>query len=276
MKLSTPEQPKKPSPLKLLLMGDPGARKTTFMLQFAMIAPDEDILQVYDCDHNLDGASDFLRNGIVNKVTKEVIVPPPFPRLRFSYDDMRSDDDDKVLDIAECYDRVIDKLTFAAKDPQYQKKRIHGLDSLSHVNEFIIRKVMKMKSKTSMEINLWTDFASLGYTLLVAKLDQLNRPVICTVHQEKVMTSDAANIMVKQVKELNPLFSGRIGDAIGAFFTDVWRLEKRNASGGKVELWLQTDRSPKCEHLKNSVGLPNEVDVTKGFSVIEPYLKGRI
>ena len=255
MNLSTPESPKKPSPLKLLLMGDSGARKTTFGMMF----PD---VHVDDCDHNLDGPLRYLTS--IN------------PKFSFTYDDMRADDEGRPLDISECYDRVIDKLTLAAKDPAYQKRRVHMLDSLSHVNEFIIRKILKLKSKPSMEINLWTDFASFGYTLLVAKLDQLNKPVICTVHQEKVMTSDTSNIMLKQIKEINPLFSGRVGDSIGAFFTDVWRLEKRLASAGKVELWLQTDRSPKCEHLKNSVGLPNEVDVTKGFSVIEPYLKGRI
>lgn len=255
MKLSTPTEPKPPSPLKLLLMGDPGARKTTLALQF----PD---VHVYDCDHNLDGAVRHLRS-----------VDPKFS---FTYDDMRASDSGEVLDISECYDRVIDKLTLAAKDQDYQKRKVHVLDSLSHVNEFIIRKVMKLKSKSSMEINLWTDFASLGYTLLVAKLDQLNRAVICTVHQEKVFTSDAQNIMLKQIKEVNPLFSGRIGDAIGAFFTDVWMLEKRPASAGKVELWLCADRSPKCAHLKNSVGLPNEINVTEGFKVIEPYLKGRI
>ncbi len=268
MKTSTPEQPKPPSPIKILLMGLPGSRKTTLMLQF----PD---IHVWNCDNNLDGPVLALTKGIKG------VCDPILPNLSFTYDNIRLDDNDKPLDISACFDRLCDKLTLAATDPVYQRRKCFGLDSLSHVNEFIIRKVLKLRGKPSMEINLWTDFASGAYTLIVAKLEQLNKPIICTCHEERLYESDKENIMKKQITEINPLFSGRVGDNIGAYFSDVWQLTKRpcqitktNPSG--IELWLLADRSAKCQHLKNSVGMPAEVNITTGFKAIEPYLKGRL
>lgn len=261
MKTSTTATPKPPSPLKILLIGDPGSRKTTFALQF----PEPYVL---DCDHNLDGPSKAVRQ-FYNK------------DLSFAYDDARADDKSVALDIAECYDRVLDLILRFGNSayPDYSKPKTFILDSLSHVNEFIIRKVLKLKSKSSMEIQNWTDFASAAYTILVARLDRVTasgKTVVCTAHLEKVSQPDPTNIMLKKVVEINPLFSGRVGDSIGAFFTDVWLLRKVPAPAGKVELKLVTDCDPKCSHLKNSVGLPAEVDVSQGFKVLEPFLKGRI
>lgn len=255
MKTSTPDSPKPPSPLKLLLIGPPGSRKTWLGLQFPSV-------HVLDCDRNLDGPVAVLRKAD--------------PQFGFTWDDIRTDDAGNMLDISECFDRTVDKLNLFKSDAAYKARSTVFVDSLSHVNEFIIRKILKLKSKPSMEINLWTDFASAAYTIVVAKLDQTGKAVICSCHEEKVTEADSQNIMKKNVTEINPLFSGRVGDSLGAFFTDVWRTEKRLASGGKVELWLQTDRTPKCEHLKNSVGMPKELNITEGFSVIAPYLKGRI
>jgi hypothetical protein len=273
MKTSSPENPKPPSPLKILLMGPPGSRKTTFVLQF----PD---VHVLDCDHNLDGPVRFLREGIKDPLGN-VIIQPPKPDLSFTYDDCRKDDNDKSIDIAECFDRVLDLLArFSSKD-EYKQRKIVFLDSLSHVNEFIIRKVLKMKGVTSMEGRHWSDFASGAYTLLVARIEQTLKTIICSVHEERVTESDDKNMMKKVLVEVNPWFSGRVGDNLGAFFTDVWKVEKRrvqktsaNASG--TELWLLTDRTPKCEHLKNSLSMPAEIDITKGFTVIEPWIKGKI
>lgn len=256
MKTSTPDSPKAPSPLKLLLLSDPGGRKTTLGLQFPGV-------HVLDCDQNLDGPDKWLRaNGHKD--------------LSYTFDPIRSDDNGKMLDVSECFDRILDILARFHDDEAYKNRRVVFVDSLSHVNEFIIRKVLKLKSKPSMEINLWTDFSSAAYTLLVARLDQTGKAILCSCHLEKISESDTGNIMRKKVVEINPLFSGRVGDCIGAFFTDVWMLEKRASSGGRTELWLLSDRTPKCSHLKNSVNMPAELNVTGGFKVIEPYLQGRI
>jgi hypothetical protein len=62
---------------------------------------------------------------------------------------------------------------------------------------------------------------------------------------------------------------------IGAFFTDVWR-SRLDIISGNVKQILETTKTPKCDFLKNSLGLPAELDVTKGFPVLEPYLKDRL
>lgn len=257
MNISTPQSPKKPSPLKILLLGLPGSRKTTLMLQFPHI-------HVIDCDQNLDGPTKYISEHL-NK------------NLTYSYDSIRTDDQGNTLLIEECFDRVCDKLSQVRTQPEHKQTTTVGLDSLSHVNEFIIRKIMKAKGITSMEMRNWSDFATQAYTLIVAKLDQTGKTVICTCHEERVTEPDDKNMMKKNLVEINPLFSGRVGDSLGAYFTDVWRLEKRSIPGG-IGLFLQSDRiaSVKCTHLKNSVGLPAEIDITKGFGVIEPYLKGRL
>src|SRR5437667_7387442 len=89
MKTSSPQTPKSPSPLKILIMGPPGSRKTTLGLQF----PD---VHVLDCDNNLDGPERWLRsNGHAT--------------LSYTHDSIRYDDEGKPLEIEDCYNRVIDK-----------------------------------------------------------------------------------------------------------------------------------------------------------------------
>lgn len=245
--------------MKILLIGPPGSRKTTLGLQF----PD---VHVLDCDQNLDGPEHYLRS-----------IKHP---LSYTYDSIRYDDDGKPVEIEECYNRVVDKLKLFTIDPTYQKRRTVFLDSLSHVNEFIIRHVLKLQNKKSksyeMEARDWSPFKSFAYILLVARLEETGKTVLCSCHEIKLVEPDKTNIMTQTVIGYEPFFQGKVGDTIGAFFTDVWRMEVRPGPGGTTETWLQTVKAPKCEVLKNSLGLPGELNITKGFSVLEPYLKGRI
>jgi predicted NACHT family NTPase len=58
MNVSSPTNPRPLTPLKILLIGPPGSRKTTFGLQFPNV-------YVEDCDRNLNGPERWLRaNGL--------------------------------------------------------------------------------------------------------------------------------------------------------------------------------------------------------------------
>ena len=237
-------------------MGEPGCGKSVLGLTF----PD---VHVMDCDQNLDGPERILR------VEKKL-------KLDYTYDSIRQDDAGQPIDIEKCFDRLCDKLQLFNVDKAYQSRRTIFLDSLSHVNEFIIRKILKLKNKESMEINNWTDFSSFAYSLLIARLERPGKTIICSCHLEKIYETDQKDLMKKNLIQQNPLFSGRVGDSLSAFFTDVWLLSKEPGLGNKIIYKLQTNRTPKCIVLKNSLGLPNEIDVTDGFKVLEPYMKGRI
>ena len=261
MKTSTPEKPKTASPPKILLMGAPGTRKTTLLLQFPGI-------HVMDCDRNLDGPETYIR--------KTMKLP-----LSFTYDDIRRDESEKELDVKDCYNRLCDKLKLFKSDKDYMARQGVGVDSLSHVNEFIIRHTLAMQNKTTksyeMEARDWSPFKSFAYLLLVSRLEETGKYIICTAHEAPIYGKPAKDDMMNPpIESYIPWFQGKIGEMLGAFFTDVWRLEVRQAPGGKLETWLLADKHPKCDMLKNSFGLPKELNITPGYSVLAPYLVGRL
>lgn len=261
MNSSTPEKPKEKSPLKLLWMGPPGSRKTTLLMQFPGV-------HILDCDRNMDGPESYIRKSID-------------PKLSYTFDPIRQDDSGAEVETTDCFNRICDKLKLFKVDEAYKARKVVGLDSLSHVNEFIIRHVLRMQNKTQrtgeMEARDWSPFKSAAYILLVNRLEETGKTVICTCHENKVYDAPTKdNMMNPTIKEYEPMFQGKIGESLGAFFTDVWRFEVRQAPGGKYETWIRTDKMPKCDMLKNSLNMPPEINVTAGYSAIEQYLKGRI
>ena len=271
MNHSTPTSPKKPDPLKILLMGGAGTRKTTLALQFPKP-------HVYDCDRNLDGPVRFLREGLKDEKGK-VLSPALCPLLDFTWDSIRYDDSGTAIGVEECFNRLCDKLKFAAIDPEYQTRETHILDSLSHVNEFIIRSVLKAQGKTKnigdMEMRDWNPFGSRAYEMIVGHFERLKKTLICICHETAIAEIDPRNPGSKTIKGYEPFFQGKVGDNLGAFFTDVWRMELRQSPSGN-ETWLITQKTPKCDVLKNSVGMPAEVNVSGGWKAVEQYLKGKV
>ncbi len=175
---------------------------------------------------------------------------------------------------------VCDKLKLFTIDAVYKARKTVFLDSLSHVNEFIIRHVLVLQGKKTksleMEARDWSPFKSYAYLLLVARLEETQKTVLCSCHETKVYGKPTKEDMMNPpVDSYEPMFQGKVGDTIGAFFTDVWRLEVRQDIGCYKTI-LQTQSHAKCHHLKNSLSMPPEVDITKGISALDQYLKGRI
>lgn len=256
MNSSTPQSPKPASPLKILLIGPPGSHKTSLAMEFPGV-------HFFDCDRLLDGPERFLRTIR--------------PDLSYTYDNIRRDDKGEEQQVDKCYQRLLDKISLVRTSPEHKGTKVTVTDSLSQVNEFIIRHVLKGKGRVDgdMEARDWGPFKSAAYNLLVGRLEETGKTVICTAHEIK-LTSPGKNISEVTIIGYEPFFQGKVGDTLGAFFSDVWRMEVVQGMGQSYKTILQTVRTPKCEHLKNSLNMPAEIDVSKGFSAIELYLKGRI
>jgi len=242
-------------------MGPPGSRKTTLCLQFPKV-------YVEDCDRNLSGPETYIRKTN--------------PSFSYAYNPIRYDANGNMRDIEECYDILCSDLTAIAKEPKtYEQVSTVVVDSLSHVNEFVIRHVLKLQNKSKrvfeMEQRDWNPFKSFSYIFLVARLEQTNKNVICTCHEGKLYEKDPKDQSAKILIGYEPLYQGQVGDMIGGFFTDVWRLELVPAAAGKLSWKLYTQRHPKCEHLKNSLDMPAEIDLPDkdAFSKLLPYFQAK-
>jgi len=255
MKLSTITSPKVRDPLSICLIGAPGAGKTVLGMSFPSV-------YILDCDENLDGPELFHRGKNKN--------------LSYAYDSIRTDDKGKPVDIWNCFDRLMDKLALVKSEESIKTVVI---DSLTHVNEFIIQKVLKSQGRSVMEARDWQPFKSHAISLLVGRLRSLGKTTIAICHEVEKTRPDPKLVMQEHVEAYKPNFQGGVGDTLGGFFTDVWRCSASPGVAGKLDYLLQTTRTTKSIELKNSLGMPSEFKCSTGdlmFDKIKPYLEGRI
>jgi hypothetical protein len=235
MKTSCQASPKPLQPKAVLLIGPPGARKTTLAMQFPG-------LYILDIDRNLDGPERHVRK--LN------------PTLAYSYDVITLDSSDAVLDPWDVYQRCITLLKGAAEIPTVSWVL---LDGLTGINEYIIQKVMREQRITYLEARNWSTFKSDAINLLFTKLRQCNKNVIVTAHEVENTKANDKDMFHPILMGYEPFIQSGVREMLGGFFTDVWRLETNPGVAGKVESVLTTDKVPLMKQLKNSVGLPHTI-----------------
>lgn len=249
MKISTPEQPKIKEPRSILLIGPPGGFKTTLMLQFPQLA-------VADCDMNLDGAERHVRKNVI-------------PTLSYKHITVPMDDNNRPVDVGECYDKLITALDEIKQDPDVKTV---GVDGLSIINEWIIRRILKKQNRTEMEARDWIPFKSAAMGL-INKLRMMGKDTILTCHETILTKNDPKSLMVEQIIGYRPSIQGGITDYFEGFFTDVWRCSCRRAPGDRLEAVLTPERTAYSD-LKNSLGLPAEIVNYTYEKDLKPFLEG--
>ena len=228
--ISTPKTPR-----AILLIGPPGARKTSLVLTFPKLA-------IAECDQNLAGPDRALRKSN--------------PTLSYKYQSITLKEDGSAVELHLCYDRVLDFLADVKKDPEVDWVCV---DNLTSINEFIIQKTMKAQNISYMEARNWATFKTDAINLIFTKARHLGKNVIFIAHEQEQVRNDPKNIMVQITTGYEPYIQSGVRDMLGGFFSDVWRLEANLAPGDKIETVLTTDKVGLMKQLKNSVGLPHTI-----------------
>ena len=243
MKSSTPTLPKAKEPLSILLLGPPGSGKTTLAMQFPEV-------HFIDCDRNLDGPERYVRS--INK------------NLSYTYDSVMIDDNNNEIKVEDRYDRLRAKLVEARSLPC----KTVAIDTMTMVNEYIIRKVLKQQGQTAMRPMDYQPMKSYYWELLVSGIRSMGKTTIVTCH-EVILTQPGKTVMTEEIIGYKPSVQGGIADYFGGFFTDIWRCETTPTPKG-TEFIIRTNKTSKCPDLKSSMGLPSELPAK--FTEIAKYL----
>lgn len=239
MNISKPTDKKAPEPLSILLIGPPGGGKTSLAMQFPYPC-------FMDCDRNLDGPERFIRSKNSN--------------LEYGYVQITYKDG-KPLPVHECYDRLLTELDAIAKVPECKTVVVDGV---TLINQFIIQKVQHVQKRDTMELRDWGKVGAAFINLLYVRLRQTGKNTIVTCHENPVERANPTNPMLKELVKLEPAINGGIAHTMAGLFTDVWRCYSEPVAGGKVRFVIRTSKDTYSADLKNSLGLPSEIQINSG------------
>lgn len=221
---STRETPKPPTPPAILLLGPPGSGKTTLCMQFPRV-------NILDCDANLDGPERVNRKRNAD--------------LDYDYELIRQDDKGNAIPTHECYERLMKKIEVVGANKDVLTLVV---DSLTHVNEFIIQHLLKKQNRLEggMEPRDWGPFKSNAYKFFIAWVQEMGKMKVYCCHERIVLKTGTA-IGQEVVDRYEPSFQGGICDYLGGFFTDVWRCEFVSMAGGVKAYVVHTQKNPQSD-----------------------------
>jgi len=233
-------------PKSYLFIGPPGTGKTVTAMQF----PRPYFL---DCDCNLQGPERYNRDVV--KFTTPI-----------HYDQIALDDAGLPVPPEQRWLRLRAKALEAVKLPDIDTII---LDSLSHLSVYLADRLMSLQKRSTMEIQDWIPFVS-AMIGIFTQLRYSGKTFILICHEITERNSKG------DVDEYTPnVSSAKIRDALPGFFTDAYRFYSKAGPNGPT-YYIAPERTQTSVGLKNSYGMPVELEIPRGksaFDILNKYLK---
>jgi len=234
-------------PQSILLLGQPGTGKSTLLCQF------EDLF-VLDCDNNLAGPMRYLEKE--NKLGN------------FYYGSPYLDDEGKPLNRRDWYDRAIQLLLEADKEP---KVKGFAIDSLTSFSEIIMTKVLLLNNKTLGDFELgskkpiddkftYDEWGALFNLMkqLIFRLKSTNKLVIFVGHI-RTKEDELSKVLRQYVA-----FPGQTSEIMASFFSEVWLMESRLSLVGNKKVEERVIRTFPQVEAQCSLGLKSPSGIVSG------------
>jgi hypothetical protein len=193
--------------------------------------------------------------------------------LEYKYTALAFDDLGKPVPEEERFQRMLRECD-SAKSDSWTKTII--FDSLTMIHQYLIWQIQAAQRSDGMEIRDWGKHRGSMLSLL-AKQRATGKTTIMICHrQEKVRkkkSPQGKDILEEELLGYLPSINPGLQEDIGGMFTDIWHVTMRPKAGNLYENWIETMPTGLMTYLKNSIGLPPVLDITKGFSALQPYWK---
>lgn len=245
---STPTSLRPPQPKQILLIGTPGAGKSTLSMQF----PNPYFI---DADLNLEGPERRLRKM--------------FPSLEYRYDAVSIDDALAEVPEGDRFQRLVRLSDKARLDP-WVKTIID--DSLTNISQFLIWEIMAKQAIQQLRPQDWGAHTGGMYSLLI-KQKMIGKTIIMTCHREdkkKKVDKTLEEVVIGYLPAIRP----GIQETLGGFFTDIWHVTLEPKPGDVFENRIRTMPTTMMPYLKNSMGMPADMPAT--WAEIKKYWTGPI
>lgn len=219
----------------ILLIGDPGSRKTTLALH----APSP---YIFDMDHNL-------------------AAPARFTKLPHKYDQAAIDDDGNEIPMPKRYAHMQSCIVAAVQTPEI---KTIILDSFTTLTDILIGEIRRQvpslaNPATPLRIQDWGLFAHL-FKEIVTRLRHSGKILICCAHQK--VEKDEADGTYKTFLNI----PGQSAGTLSGLFTDVWNPFPHitGIGGAQQHKWM-------VRALPSSANDHRGVKSSFGFKVTEEY-----
>jgi hypothetical protein len=227
------------SEFALLLIGEPGTRKSTIQIHFPKVL-------VFDCDRKIANMKNW------------------YPKADYGYVQPDLYTDGSFVPKEERWQRLTELVKAYGKGPEY---KVNGMDSLTRISDYLIDFLMANEpdSKKPVRGGIRTMSEGLWYPYkerlsgFISAIRSLGRPCIFTVHCRDVF-NDAGSLIGQR-----PSVSGQMAALLPGYFTDVWHTYTRQVANDAahpdgIAYMVRTVPTPMLPSLVRSYGVPAEFE----------------
>lgn len=269
-----------PSQLRVALIGKPGTRKTTIGLHFALFeALRGKGLYIADLDGNMTTALGLFESNYPNYTFLHEGKSHQINIFHTDFVRVAQEENKKLNKSSAGFSNqfILDRL-YSELDEVKKNDAIGAIliDSQTMLNG-VITDTLTNGGALAMQIQHWGQFIE-KLQRFIFSVRATNKIVIWTAHEYpkyRDVRNASGAVIGQELEEFKINIPGKSADSFSSFFSDTWAFEFL-VKNNKPEWFMTTLQTPLQDYVKNSLGLPPEIELPNEYGNIFTTLWGYV